>query len=287
MVGHHSSGWGSACGHHGGAGGASGRPRGMCASFSAWSVRISRPAEGLERLGRPAPVPGAGRPARGHCPALPVTITSDKHRRAGTRTEEGNGDDRNRDTGRPGHRGLAGLRRGTLARAIDVRDFIQANYTPYDGDAAFLAGADGAHHAPSGRRSARMFPEERARGILDVDAATPSTITSHAPGYIDRDRELIVGLQTDAPLKRAIMPNGGLRMVEDGLDGVRLRAGPARARDLHHATARPTTTVSSTPTPPRSAPPAAPASSPGCPTPTAAAGSSATTAGWRSTASTG
>ena len=61
--------------------------------------------------------------------------------------------------------------------------------------------------------------EERATsgGVLDVDAATPSTITAHAPGYIDRDRELIVGLQTDAPLKRAIMPNGGWRMVETGL----------------------------------------------------------------------
>ncbi|MCG7523122.1 formate C-acetyltransferase [Streptomyces sp. OfavH-34-F] len=99
---------------------------------------------------------------------------------------------------------------------IDVRVFIQANYTPYEGDAAFLAG-------PTDRTLAvwhavtALFPEERRRGVLDVDAATPSTITSHAPGYIDRDRELIVGLQTDAPLKRAIMPNGGLRMVENGL----------------------------------------------------------------------
>lgn len=61
-----------------------------------------------------------------------------------------------------------------------------------------------------------MFPAERERGIYDVDARTPSTITSHRPGYIDRDNELIVGLQTDAPLRRAIMPNGGLRMVENG-----------------------------------------------------------------------
>ncbi len=62
-----------------------------------------------------------------------------------------------------------------------------------------------------------MFPEERRRGIHDVDTATPSSITSHRPGYIDAERELIVGLQTDAPLKRAIMPAGGLRMVETGL----------------------------------------------------------------------
>ncbi|MFE1753691.1 formate C-acetyltransferase [Streptomyces anandii] len=104
----------------------------------------------------------------------------------------------------------------TWRERIDVRDFVQANYTPYEGDASFLAG-------PTDRTTAvwkkvsSLFPEERRKGIHDVDAATPSTITSHAPGYIDRDRELIVGLQTDAPLKRAIMPNGGLRMVENGL----------------------------------------------------------------------
>ncbi|MDX3387201.1 formate C-acetyltransferase [Streptomyces niveiscabiei] len=99
---------------------------------------------------------------------------------------------------------------------IDVRDFIQANYTPYEGDASFLAGPTDRTRTVWDKVSA-LFPEERARGVLDVDTATPSTITSHAPGWIDRDRELIVGLQTDAPLKRAIMPNGGLRMVENGL----------------------------------------------------------------------
>ncbi|UXY31752.1 formate C-acetyltransferase [Streptomyces sp. HUAS TT20] len=99
---------------------------------------------------------------------------------------------------------------------IDVRDFVQANYTPYEGDARFLSGPTDRTRAVWAKVSA-LFPEERRRGILDVDTATPSTITSHAPGYIDRDRELIVGLQTDAPLKRAIMPAGGLRMVENGL----------------------------------------------------------------------
>ncbi|MFG3144795.1 formate C-acetyltransferase [Streptomyces sp. NPDC048243] len=99
---------------------------------------------------------------------------------------------------------------------VDVRDFIQSNYTPYEGDAAFLAGPTERTRAVWNTVSA-LFPEERRRGVLDVDTATPSTITSHAPGYIDRDRELIVGLQTDAPLKRAIMPNGGLRTVENGL----------------------------------------------------------------------
>ncbi|MEE1833751.1 formate C-acetyltransferase [Streptomyces sp. SP17KL33] len=99
---------------------------------------------------------------------------------------------------------------------VDVRDFIQANYTPYEGGADFLSGPTDRTRAVW-EKIVALFPEERSRGILDVDPATPSTITSHAPGYIDRERELIVGLQTDAPLKRAIMPNGGLRMVENGL----------------------------------------------------------------------
>ncbi|WBB61963.1 formate C-acetyltransferase [Streptomyces sp. WMMC500] len=113
-------------------------------------------------------------------------------------------------------RAWRGFRGARWRERIDVRDFIQANYTPYEGDGSFLAG-------PTERTRAvwdavaGLFPEERRKGVLDVDAATPSTITSHAPGYIDKDRELIVGLQTDAPLKRAVMPNGGLRMVENGL----------------------------------------------------------------------
>lgn len=110
-------------------------------------------------------------------------------------------------------RGFAGRR---WRDHIDVRDFIQANYTPYEGGPGFLAGPTDRTRAVWEKVSA-LFPEERARGIYDVDAATPSTITSHEPGYIDLDRELIVGLQTDAPLRRAIMPNGGLRMVENGL----------------------------------------------------------------------
>jgi formate C-acetyltransferase len=110
-------------------------------------------------------------------------------------------------------RGFAGTH---WRNQVDVRDFIQANYTPYEGGASFLARPTERTRTVWDKVSA-LFPEERRRGILDVDAATPSTITSHAPGYIDPDRELIVGLQTDAPLKRAIMPNGGLRMVDNGL----------------------------------------------------------------------
>ncbi|MEU4541589.1 formate C-acetyltransferase [Streptosporangium sp. NPDC023825] len=98
----------------------------------------------------------------------------------------------------------------------DVRDFVQANYTPYEGDESFLWGPTDRTLAVWGKITA-MLPEERRRGVHDVDASTPSSITAHRPGYIDRARELIVGLQTDAPLKRAIMPAGGLRMVDNGL----------------------------------------------------------------------
>jgi formate C-acetyltransferase len=105
---------------------------------------------------------------------------------------------------------------GPWQDGINVRDFIQRNYTPYDGDDSFLQGATERTTALWARLTA-MFPVERERGIYDVDADTPSSITAHKPGYIDKDSELVVGLQTDAPLKRAIVPNGGWRMVEDSL----------------------------------------------------------------------
>ncbi|WP_219107625.1 formate C-acetyltransferase [Austwickia sp. TVS 96-490-7B] len=106
--------------------------------------------------------------------------------------------------------------RGPWCERVDVRDFLQRNYTPYTGDASFLAGATERTTQMWAHLTA-MFPQEREKGIYDVDPHTPSTITSHAPGYIAKDDELIVGLQTDAPLKRAIMPNGGWRMVEGAL----------------------------------------------------------------------
>ncbi|WP_062436675.1 formate C-acetyltransferase [Herbidospora daliensis] len=109
-----------------------------------------------------------------------------------------------------------GFRGQAWRTVIDVRAFIQDNYTPYTGDEGFLAGATPRTKA-LWDRIAGMLPEERRRGVYDVDVATPASITAHGPGYIDRETELIVGLQTDAPLKRAIMPQGGLRMVENGL----------------------------------------------------------------------
>ncbi|WP_319775288.1 formate C-acetyltransferase [Breoghania sp.] len=110
----------------------------------------------------------------------------------------------------------AGFSDGHWRQAIDVRGFIQENYTPYEGDDAFLSPATERTRAIWAKLG-ELLKEERRKGVLDVSTDRPSTITAHDAGYIDRDNEVIVGLQTDAPLKRSIMPNGGLRMVEGGL----------------------------------------------------------------------
>ena len=101
---------------------------------------------------------------------------------------------------------------------INVRDFIQKNYTPYDGDESFLAGPTRATDLLWGELS-KLQKEERARGgVLDMDTDIVSTLTSHGPGYISeqyKDLEKVVGLQTDKPLKRAFMPFGGIKMAEE------------------------------------------------------------------------
>ncbi|MBI5232608.1 MAG: formate acetyltransferase, partial [Coriobacteriales bacterium] len=106
---------------------------------------------------------------------------------------------------------------GSWCEAIDVRDFIQCNYTQYEGDDAFLS--------PPTTRTLRLWEkvaalmrEEQTSGILDADTDIVSGITSHGPGYIDKDDETVVGLQTDKPLKRALMPQGGVRMAEAALE---------------------------------------------------------------------
>ena len=108
-----------------------------------------------------------------------------------------------------------GFKSGLWQKEINVRDFIQQNYQPYEGDASFLAPATN-RTKKLWERLNKLFVEERKKGVLDV-SQIPSSITAHAPGYIDRENEIIVGLQTEAPLKRAIMPNGGFRMVLSAL----------------------------------------------------------------------
>lgn len=109
---------------------------------------------------------------------------------------------------------------------INVRDFIQNNYTPYEGDDSFLAG-------PTDRTTKlwdevlKLYEKERENGgVLDADTKTPSAINAYEAGYIDKDLEQIVGLQTDAPLKRAIMPNGGIRIVEKSAESYGLKVDP-------------------------------------------------------------
>lgn len=109
-----------------------------------------------------------------------------------------------------------GFTPGLWQDLVDVRDFVQLNYTPFEGTDEFLEG-------PTDRTTrvwetlSEMFPEEREKGVYDIDNKTPGRINSHGPGYISEDDNLVVGLQTDAPLKRAMMPNGGWRMVETAL----------------------------------------------------------------------
>ncbi len=108
-----------------------------------------------------------------------------------------------------------GFANGDWQTEINVRDFIQRNYTPYEGDSSFLAGPT--------EKTKKLWDEvlelykkehDSEGGVLDIDTKTVSTVASHEAGYIDKDLEDIVGLQTDAPLKRAIMPFGGIRIVE-------------------------------------------------------------------------
>ena len=118
-----------------------------------------------------------------------------------------------------------GFKPGDWSTSINVRDFIVRNVTPYDGDEKFLA--------PASKRTKAVweklqpyFQAERKKGVLAVDAKNPSTLLAHKAGYIDRDNEIIVGLQTDEPFKRAIFPYGGLRMVEAGLKAAGFPADP-------------------------------------------------------------
>ncbi len=115
-----------------------------------------------------------------------------------------------------------GFQSGDWNQSINVADFIQKNYKPYEGDSSFLT-------APTERTkgmwktvSELMQKERLNNGLLDADVETPSAIDAFGAGYIDQQNELIVGLQTDAPLKRAIMPNGGYRMVEASCEAYNL-----------------------------------------------------------------
>ncbi len=110
--------------------------------------------------------------------------------------------------------GWNGFEKGTWVNEIAVRSFIKHNYTPYDGDESFLTGPTDRTKALWAQVVELSRQEREAGGVLDMDTKIISTITSHGPGYLDKEKEQIVGFQTDKPFKRALMPYGGIRMAE-------------------------------------------------------------------------
>ncbi|MFH0790378.1 MAG: formate C-acetyltransferase [Candidatus Omnitrophota bacterium] len=116
--------------------------------------------------------------------------------------------------------------RGRWDKTIDVRDFINRNYVPYAGDGAFLKGPTSRTKVLWGK-CLKLFEQERKKGgVYNIDTQTVSTITSHKPGYIDEKLEIIKGLQTDQPLKRAIKPLGGIRLVEEACEDYGYKLSP-------------------------------------------------------------
>ena len=123
---------------------------------------------------------------------------------------------------------------GEWTKEIDVRGFIQSNYTPYEGDSKFLKGATD-KTKKLWDEVLELYKKERENGgVLDADCKTPSSVNAYEAGYIDKDLEEIVGLQTDAPLKRAIMPNGGIRIVEKSAASYGFKVDPETEYIYHN-----------------------------------------------------
>ena len=116
------------------------------------------------------------------------------------------------------HKNWDGFVSGAWNDEINVRDFIQLNYKEYDGDSSFLAKATLRTESMMKKVNSLFLLERQYGGVLDIDTATVSSLTSYSPGYIDKDNELIVGLQTNRPLKRGVNPFGGMRMVKQACE---------------------------------------------------------------------
>ena len=115
------------------------------------------------------------------------------------------------------HESWKGFKGDIWRNEINVRDFIMNNYTPYEGDDSFLVSST-ERTRKVWNKLTEMFKVEQAKGVYDAETKYPQEIDTYGPGYIDKDNEVIVGLQTDAPLKRGIFPKGGIRMVENALN---------------------------------------------------------------------
>ena len=122
---------------------------------------------------------------------------------------------------------------GVWMQEVNVRDFIQRNVTPYHGDSAFLAGPTQATN-DLWAEVCELTKQENAKGILDVETKIPNSIVSHGPGYINKGKEKIVGLQTDKPLKRGIFPNGGIRVIQKALESYGYNLDPSTEEIYTH-----------------------------------------------------
>ena len=116
------------------------------------------------------------------------------------------------------HKNWTGFKEGVWQNEINVRDFIQQNYTAYEGDSSFLAKATPRTEAMMQKLQSLFTLERQYGGVLDIDTATVSSLTSYAPGYIDKANEIIVGMQTNRPLKRGVNPFGGMRMARQACE---------------------------------------------------------------------
>ena len=116
------------------------------------------------------------------------------------------------------HKNWNGFKTGVWQDEINVRDFIQTNYKAYEGDAAFLAGATQRTKGMMKKLESLFALERQFGGVLDIDTATVSSLTSYSPGYIDKENEIIVGMQTNRPLKRGVNPFGGMRMARQACE---------------------------------------------------------------------
>lgn len=118
------------------------------------------------------------------------------------------------------------FKNGEWQKNINVRDFIQKNYTPYEGDDSFLCSATD-NTNKLWETVMELYKKERENGgVLDADTKTPSSVNAYEAGYLNKNLEKIVGLQTDAPLKRAIMPNGGIKIVEKSCEAYGYKVDP-------------------------------------------------------------
>ena len=134
------------------------------------------------------------------------------------------------------HKNWNGFVGGAWQNEINVRDFIQANYCEYCGDATFLAGATERTKELMDKIQSLFALERQYGGVLDIDTATVSSLTSYSPGYIDQKNELIVGMQTNRPLKRGVNPFGGMRMVRQACEAYGYKLNPKVEEEFRYRT---------------------------------------------------